>query len=99
MEDRDKEMIAYLEEQGAVIWDGMNDDGEAVFRFDLDVLKTVMPPLYDQIMEEIDQDLMELYQAGMVEMEYDENLNAMFKLSEKGRKIMEKIDPNKFFNS
>lgn len=99
MEDRDKEIIAYLEEQGALIWDGMDKNGEAVFRFNLEILRKVMPPLYDQIMSEIDEDLMDLYKAGMVEMEYDEDLNARFRLSDKGRNLMENIDPDTFFNS
>jgi hypothetical protein len=99
MDEKDNEMMAYLEEQGALIWDGMNKDGEAMFKFDLPKLKTVMPQLYDQIMLEIDDDLMELYQAGMVEIEYDENLNALFKISEKGAALMENFDPDTFFNS
>lgn len=99
MEDDEKEIIAYLEEKGALIWDGMAVDGQAMFKFNLEKLKEVMPPLYNQIMEEIDEDLMDLYKADMVEIEYDEELNAKFRLSEKGRKLMENIDPETFFNS
>lgn len=80
----DDEIIGYLEDEGAIIWDGVSPDGQSVFRFDLDKLKNVMPALYQEIMADIDKDLMQLYQAGLVEIEYDEDLNAMFKLSEKG---------------
>lgn len=99
LNDDDQKMIAYLEEKGAVIWDGMDDNGEAIFKFNLDILKEVMPALYQQIMEDIDEDLMTLYQEGLVDLEYDENLNALFKISEKGQKIFGEIDPKKFFNS
>ena len=83
----DDEMIGWLEEQGAIIWDGVADNGEAVFRFDLDKLKVVMPELYEDIMADIDNDLMQLYQDGFVEIEYDESLNAMFKTTDKARKL------------
>lgn len=98
-DDKDNEIIAFLESKGAIIWDGMDNNGEAVFRFDLEILKKVMPAMYDQIMEDIDEDLMTLYEEGLVELEYDENLNAMFRMSEKGRELFNKVDPNNFFNS
>ena len=82
----DDKMIGWLEEQGAIVWDGMAENGEAVFRFDLEKLKIIMPEMYQEIMADIDNDLMTLYQEGLVEMEYDEDLNAMFKPTEKGMK-------------
>lgn len=87
----DDEIIGYLENEGAIFWDGVAENGEAVFRFDLDRLKQVMPALYDEIMADIDEDLMTLYQEGFVEVEYDENLNAMFRATEKGREWAEKL--------
>jgi hypothetical protein len=95
----DKEVIAYLEEQGALIWDGVDKTGEAVFKFNLEILKQVMPPLYDQIMQDIDEDLMLLYKEGLVDLEYDDNLNAMFKISEKGKEVFENINPEEFFKN
>lgn len=85
----DDEMIGWLEEEGAIVWDGVADNGEAVFRFDLDKLKVVMPELYTEIMADIDNDLMELYKDGFVELEYDENLNALFKATDKARKLFD----------
>ena len=88
----DDEIIGYLEDQGAVIWDGVAPNGEAVFRFDLDKLKIVMPAMYDEIMSDIDKDLMKLYQEGLVEIEYDEDLNAMFRLTDKGQKMKDDFE-------
>jgi hypothetical protein len=85
----DDEIIGQLEDQGAIVWDGVAENGEAVFRFNLDRLKDVMPELYAEIMSEIDEDLMFLYDKGLVEIEYDENLNAQFRLSEEGREWAE----------
>lgn len=80
----DEDMIAYLEEQGALSWDGMDEDGEPLFKFNLEILREIMPPLYDEIMKDIDEDLMILFENGYVDLEYDENLNALFRISEKG---------------
>jgi hypothetical protein len=76
--ESDDEMIGWLEEQGALIWDGMDETGDPMFKFDMDILKDVCPPLYDTLMEDIDNDLLELYKAGLVEIEYDENQNGIF---------------------
>jgi hypothetical protein len=93
MKDKsDDEMIGYLEDQGAIIWEGQAEDGQAVFRFDLEKLQKIMPELYNEIMLDIDKDLMELYKMGFVELEYDENLNAMFRITEEGAKFMGEIE-------
>ena len=84
MFDKDDEIIGWLESEGAVVWEGVADDGEAIFKFDLERLKLVMPAMYDEIMSDIDNDLMELYKEGLVEVEYDEDLNALFRPTEKG---------------
>ena len=76
----------------------MADDGEAMFRFNLEILKDVLPELYDEIMQDIDADLMTLYEEGLVDIEYDENLNAKFKISPKGEEWAKQngfqIDPD-----
>jgi hypothetical protein len=85
----DDEIIGWLEEEKAIIWDGMDENGEAIFRFDLERLKVVMPELYTDIMADIDSDLMVLYEEGFVEIDYDEDLNARFKATPKGLRWME----------
>ena len=91
MDDKTKKMIQHLEEEGAVFWHGMNEDGEAVFKFNIERLKEVMPEMYDSVMEDIDNDLMLLYKQELVEIEYDEELNARFKLTEKGKEWAAKL--------
>jgi hypothetical protein len=87
----DDEIIGFLEDKKAIVWDGVAPDGQAVFRFDLDRLKEVMPELHKEILADIDNDLMELYRLGYVEIEYDEELNAMFRATEKGREWAEQM--------
>lgn len=90
MQDDEDKIIAYLEEVGAITWDGM-DGEEAIFKFDMPKLKEVMPGLYNQIMEELDQDLLKLYESGMLDIEYNEKLEASFKLSEQGIAYLESL--------
>jgi len=96
--ESDDEMIGWLEEQGALIWDGMDETGDPMFKFDMDILKDVCPPLYDTLMEDLDNDLLELYKAGLVEIEYDENLQARFRASDKAKEIFEGKNDFPFFN-
>ena len=81
----DDEIIGYLEDQKAIFWDGVAENGEAIFRFDLERLKEVMPELYTEIMDDMDKELMHLYELGLVELEYDEELNVMFRITDKGK--------------
>jgi hypothetical protein len=87
------DIIEFLQSQGALILEGVAENGEPVFKFNLEILKEVMPPLYDDIMADIDADLMTLYQEGLVDVEYDENLNAKFKISKKGYDLITSLNP------
>jgi hypothetical protein len=96
----DDELVGWLEDQGAIVWEGLADDGEAIFKFDLEKLKEVMPEMYKEIMADIDSDLLKLYGEGFIEVEYDEDLNAMFRPTEKGHQwvIKNNIPPFPFGN-
>lgn len=84
------ELIQWLENEGAIEWVGMSDEGERILSFKLDVLKEIAPEIYEAFMEDIDSHLMNLIDLGLVELQYDEDLNAKFKISEEGRELMRK---------
>ena len=88
MDSNYEEIMEYLIDSNAMYATGINDNGEVVYRFNLDILEVVMPELHKVVLEEIDQDLMELYKMGLVDIDYDENLNARFKVSEKGQEYL-----------
>lgn len=93
-EDDDVEsdqVMGYLMESGAAFYDGFDESGERIFRFNMDVLKEVLPELYDTIMEDLDNTMLELYQKGLAEVEYDEELNAHFKISEEGKAVLQSL--------
>jgi hypothetical protein len=81
-EDIEDEYIEYLIQQNALRWGKMLPNGERSLEMNSDVLKVVAPELYEFWMADLENTLMELYQHGLVEVDYDEDLNARFKLSD-----------------
>jgi hypothetical protein len=91
MEEETEKIIEYLVSQGAAEWDGMDQYGERMFKFNMPVLQEIMPELYKEIMEDIDSTMLDLFEKGLVDIEYDENLQAMFKVSEKAREMLSEM--------
>jgi hypothetical protein len=79
------EIMEYLVSEGAAELDGIDEDGEPFYKFDMDILEEVMPELYQVMIDDMDQTLIDLYQRDLLEVSYDENLNAQFSLTEKAK--------------
>jgi len=84
-DEEHREIMEYLISEGAAILDGIDEDGEPIYRFDMDVLEEVMPELHAAMQQDMDQVLVDLYQKGLIEVSYDENLNALMSISEQGK--------------
>ena len=86
----EKEFSSFFDElleQGAVIDTGKKDEfGETIFKFDLSVLKTVRPDMHSIMMEELNEDLLDLYRLGLIDIDYNENLEVAYKINEDGIK-------------
>ena len=100
MEDNfdNEELMEFLREAGAVEVDGIDDDGEFIYSFNMPVLKEVFPPLFEAIAQDIDNSLIELYKKGLIEVSYDEELNAEFKLSDEAKEILTDMGFNELFD-
>jgi hypothetical protein len=81
------ERIGYYLEIGAIRLAGYNDDGEAIFELNEDITKRLAPELWEAHIEYTDKILIDLYKDGLVNVEYDEDLNAIMHFSEEGLKI------------
>lgn len=82
--------IQELIELGAAYDTGkVTEDGEAIYKFNMDILQEFRPEIYEIFVEEIDRDLLNLYEIGLIDVEYNENLEATFKVSEKALSLME----------
>ena len=86
-----EEVIQFLVDNGAAEWDGMDEYGERMFKFNMKILSSVMPSLHEQIMEELDQSLIDLFQKGLIDIEYNENLEATFHVTEGGKKVLKEM--------
>jgi len=91
MEDPEFEtfMQELLDCGAAYATDEIDEDGQVIYKFNMDILREVKPHLYEIFMEELDADLLNLYELGLVDIDYNENLEATFAISEKGRKHFE----------
>lgn len=82
------EFLNYMEEEGILEWVGMTSEGERTFVFNFDKMFEIMPDLYYVMIEELNQELLHLYKLGLVNIEYNENLEARFKISEDGKQYL-----------
>jgi Tfp pilus assembly ATPase PilU len=84
-DEEHREIMEYLISEGAAILEGIDEDGEPIYVFDMEVLEEVMPELHQVMQQDMDQVLVDLYQKGLIDVSYDENLNAMMTISEEGK--------------
>ena len=97
----DDEMLAYYLEIGVVNLEGMDENGEMIYSINQELARELAPELWQSHVDYVDRSLIELYEAGLVEIEYDENLQAILHLSPEGQKIAKEkglveIDPREF---
>lgn len=81
-------MIGDLEDQGVFEWVGMDESGDRILAPNMERMKEVLPDMYDMIMQEMSETLQHLYSLGLVEVEYNENLEPGFRISNAGRAYM-----------
>ena len=84
-EDNDHKLAYYLE-IGAVSLEGMDESGEMIYSISKNA-KELAPELWQSHLDYVDKSILELYELGLVEIEYDENLQATIHMSPEGKKI------------
>lgn len=90
-EERDSNMdLSHYIEIGAVTIEGMDEDGEIIFGIN-EKAKELAPELWQAHIKYVDESLLQLYQSGLLEVEYDENLEATFHLSPEGQKVAKQL--------
>ena len=91
--------IQHLVDNGAAEWDGVDKFGERMYKFNMPILQKVMPELYNEIMIDLDEAMLELYKQDLVEIEYNEDLEATFSISEKARVMLYELGMGYLFDS
>ena len=67
----------------------VDETGETVYGI-TEQTKELAPELYEEWVKDIDEALMDLFQKGLVDVSYDEELNAIFSLTEDGQVIFDR---------
>lgn len=88
-DENHREIMDYLVSEGAAIIDGIDEYGDPIYKFDMYILEEVMPELHQVLVEDMDNILLDLYQRELIEVSYDEELNAHMNVSEEGKRILE----------
>ena len=83
----DDEVLAYYLEIGVVNLEGMDENGEMIYSINQEMAKEYAPELWQSHIDYVDKSLINLYEAGLAEIEYDENLQATIHLSPEGQKL------------
>jgi DNA-binding PadR family transcriptional regulator len=78
--------LAYYLEIGAVSFEGVDESGEIIYSI-TDLAKELAPELWQSHTNYVDKSLMELYEQGLVEVEYNENLEATLHITPAGQKV------------
>ena len=94
------EKLAYYLEVGAIEVVGIQDDGEFIFKIN-ESAKDLAPELWDAHEDYVNDTLLELYEKGLINVSYDESLEAMVEITPEGMDIVKAaglIDINEEFN-
>ncbi len=78
--------LAYYLEIGAVSFEGVDENGEIIYAIS-DSAKELAPELWQSHIDYVDKSLIELYEQGLVEIEYNEKLEATIHITPEGQKI------------
>ena len=85
-EEANDARIAYYLEIGAISFEGVDENGEIIYAIS-DSAKELAPELWQSHIEYVDKSLIELYEQGLVEIEYNEKLEATIHITPEGQKI------------
>lgn len=88
-EENEMRMQHYLD-IGALSIEGVDENGELIFAIH-EVAKDIAPELWQAHIEYVDESMLKLYEAGLMEVEYNENLEATLHLSPEGYKIAKEM--------
>ena len=82
MNEEDEKLEYYLS-IGVVKLEGMDEEGELIYSIS-ETAKELAPELWQSHEDYIDMALLDLYEKGLLEVEYDESLEASIRLTEEG---------------
>ena len=82
MDEYDEKIAHYLE-IGAINLEGVDEDGEIIYSVS-DTAEELAPELWASHVKYVDDALIQLYEDGLISVDYNENLEAIITLSPEG---------------
>lgn len=83
MDEEYLEKLRHYEELGVVTLEGMDENGEPIYAIH-ESAELLAPELWESHINHIDNALTQLYKEGLLEVEYDDDLEPMFRISKEG---------------
>ncbi len=81
-----EEFIDFLIEEGILEEDGFDQNGDVTYVYNFELMKVMLPDMYDEIMSDVNENLLSLYEKGLIKIEYDEDLKAHFSATDLGKR-------------
>ena len=76
--------VDYLIEIGILEEDGVDEESEITYVYNFEKMKDLMPELYEEIMNNLNEGLMVLFEQDLIQVEYDEQLKAHISPTDSG---------------
>ena len=89
--EEEGQLFDYLLEVGALEVDGVAEDGEIMYKVNSDKMQEYCPEMLEVMHEDLEDSLLTLYKEGLVDMQYNENLEAIFNISPEGEEALLKM--------
>jgi hypothetical protein len=89
-----EEMVDWLIEVGILEEDGFDEDGELTYTYNFELMKVLVPDMYEEVMNGVNENLINLFSLGFVKIDYDEQLQARFSATEDGMEYFKSIQPD-----
>ncbi len=86
-EEEIMDKIQHYIDIGAIRVAGFTEDGEAIFELNENTTRELAPELWEAHEQYIDAELLELLDNDLMQVEYDEDLNATFNFTLEGYEI------------
>lgn len=86
----EEDKLQYYLEIGAVEVVGIDEDGEMIFKI-TESCRDVAPELWEAHQEHVDNTLISLLEQGLINVTYNENLEALIEVSEEGKSAIKQM--------
>ena len=88
MDNEDK--MEYYLSIGAIELSGMDEDGELIFNI-TGKAKILAPELWQAHEEHVNESLVSLYNKGLINVTYNDDLEAIIEMSDEGKKVAKEM--------